>query len=208
MALSNIRDSICHHTNRMTKRNVMKKLSVFNFLALNGYYKGLNEDISWHRHGAEEAEFAAQGAQTESTLLFGRKTFEMMASYWPTPQGVRDNPGVAEGMNKSQKIVLTTTLKTVTWQNTQIIGGNAIEEIRKLKEKGNNDITVLGSGSVVTQLAAAGLIDVFQFMVDPVLLGDGTAALKGLSQTLSLKLIDSRTFKSGVVMLTYEPTKE
>lgn len=186
----------------------MRKLSVFNFLTLNGYYKGLNEDISWHRHGAEEAEFAAQGAQTESTLLFGRKTFEMMASYWPTPQGMKDNPGVADGMNKSQKVVLTTTLKTVTWQNTQIIGNNAMEEIRKLKEKGEKDVTVLGSGSVVTQLAAAGLIDVFQFMVDPVVLGEGTTVFKGLTQTLSLKLTDSRTFKSGVAMLTYEPAEK
>lgn len=186
----------------------MKKLSVFNFLTLNGYYKGLNEDISWHRHGAEEAEFAAQGAQTESTLLFGRKTFEMMAGYWPTPQGMEDNPDVADGMNKSPKVVLSTTLKTVTWNNTQIIRNNGMEEIRKLKEKGNKDITVLGSGSVVTQLAAAGLIDVFQFMVDPVVLGEGTAIFNGLTQTLKLKLTDSRTFKSGVVMLTYGPTEE
>lgn len=181
----------------------MKKLSVFNFLTLNGFYKGLSEDISWHRHGAEEAEFAAQGAQTESTFLFGRKTFEMMASYWPSPQGMKDNPEVAGGMNKSQKIVLSRTLKTVTWQNSQIISSNAMDEIRKLKEKGNNDMTVLGSGTVVAQLADAGLIDVFQFMIDPVVLGKGTPIFDGIMQTLNLKLIGSRTFKSGVVLLTY-----
>ena len=182
----------------------MKKLSVFNFLTLNGFYKGLNEDISWHRHGTEEAEFAAEGAQTQSTLLFGRKTFEMMASYWPSPQGMNDNPDVTEGMNKSQKIVLSRTLKTATWQNSQIINNNAMDEIRKLKEKGNKDMTVLGSGSVVAQLAEAGLIDVFQFMIDPVVLGKGTPIFDGITQTLNLKLIDSRTFKSGVILLTYE----
>jgi dihydrofolate reductase len=186
----------------------MKQLSVFNFLTLNGFYKGLNEDISWHRHGGEEAEFAAQGAQTESTLIFGRKTFEMMASYWPSPQGMKDNPDVAEGMNKSQKIVLSRTLKTATWQNSQIISSNAMDEIRKLKEKGNKDMTVLGSGTVVAQLADAGLIDVFQFMVDPVVLGEGTPIFGGMNQTLNLKLIDSRTFKSGVVLLTYEPMEK
>ena len=183
----------------------MKTLSVFNFLSLNGYYKGLNEDISWHRHGDEEAAFASDSAQTESTLLFGRKTYEMMASYWPTEQGMRDNPGVADGMNKSQKIVLSTSMKSASWQNPRIITNTAMEEIRKLKETGSNDITVLGSGSVVTQLADAGLVDVFQFMIDPVALGKGTPAFKDLGKTLNLKLSDFRSFKSGVVMLTYKP---
>jgi dihydrofolate reductase len=186
---------------------VMKKLSVFNFLTLNGFYKGLNEDISWHRHGSDEAEFAAQGARIESTLLFGRKTFELMASYWPSPQGMKDNPDVAEGMNKSQKIVLSRTLKTATWQNSQIICSNAMDEIRGLKEKGDKDMTVLGSGTVVAQLADAGLIDIFQFMVDPVVLGKGTPVLEGINQSLNLKLIDSKIFRSGVVLLTYESMK-
>ena len=183
----------------------MKKLSVFNFLTLNGYYKGLSDDISWHRHGGEEADFASEGAQTESTLLFGRKTYEMMANYWPTEQGMKDNPDVADGMNKSQKIVLSTTLKIAAWQNTQIVSKNTMDEVRKLKETGSKDITVLGSGSVVTQLADAGLVDIFQFMIDPVALGEGTPIFKDLAQTLNLKLTDSRIFSSGVVLLTYEP---
>lgn len=183
----------------------MKTLSVFNFLTLDGYYKGLNEDISWHRHGGEEADFASEGAQTESTLLFGRKTYEMMASYWPTEQGMKDNPGVADGMNKSQKVVLSTSLKTAAWQNTRIINKNAIAEVKKLKETGEKDITVLGSGSVVTQLADAGLVDVFQFMIDPVALGKGTPIFKDLTRLLNLTLTDSRIFSSGVVLLTYKP---
>ena len=183
----------------------MRTLSVFNFLTLDGYYKGLNEDISWHHHGSEEAEFASEGAQTETTLIFGRKTFEMMASYWPTEQGMKDNPGVADGMNKSRKIVLSRSLKTATWQNSQIIENNAVEEIKKLKEKGDKDMTVLGSGSVVTQLADAGLVDIFQFMIDPVALGKGTPVFKDLKQTLNLHLTDSKTFRTGVVLLTYKP---
>jgi dihydrofolate reductase len=183
----------------------MKTLSVFNFLTLNGYYKGLNEDISWHRHGSEEADFASEGAQTESTLLFGRKTYEMMASYWPTEQGMKDNPGVADGMNKSHKIVLSTSLKEAAWQNTRIVSSSAMDEVRKLKETGSKDITVLGSGSVVTQLADAGLVDVFQFMIDPVAIGKGTTIFQGMTQRMNLKLTDSRIFNSGVVMLTYKP---
>jgi dihydrofolate reductase len=183
----------------------MKQLSVFNFLTLNGYYKGTNEDISWHQHGSEEAEFAAEGAQTESLLLFGRKTFELMSSYWPTQQGMSDNPDVAEGMNKSQKIVFSTTLSSVNWQNTRIVKENLVEEVRKLKQLGDKDMTVLGSGSIITQLAEAGLIDVFQFMIDPVVIGDGVTEFIGLKTKIKLKLTNSRTFKTGVVLLTYEP---
>jgi dihydrofolate reductase len=185
----------------------MKKLSVFNFLSLDGYYKGVNEDISWHRHGDEEAAYAAEGAQTESILLFGRKTFEMMASYWPTPQGLKDNPAVADGMTKSQKIVISRTLNAVAWQNTRIVKDNMLDEVRKLKETGDKDITVLGSGSIVTQLADAGLIDLFQFMIDPVVLGQGVSVFHGVSQRLNLQLTKSKRFSSGVVLTEYEPLK-
>ncbi len=186
----------------------MRKLSVFNFLTLNGYYKGPAEDISWHKHGEEEGEFAAEGAQTESVLLYGRKTYEMMASFWPTPEGKKFNPAVAEGMNNSEKIVFSKTLKTASWQNTRIIKDNIVEEIKKLKNTPGKDMTMLGSGSILTQFADAALIDVFQFMVDPVALGEGTPLFQGLTKPLSLTLTGSKQFKSGVVLLNYEPEKQ
>ena len=90
----------------------MGKLSVFNFISLNGYFKGPNGDTSWHQHGnAEEGEFAAEGAQSDSIILFGRKTYEMMAGFWPTLEALKNMPAVAEGMNKSEKIVFSRTLK-------------------------------------------------------------------------------------------------
>jgi dihydrofolate reductase len=185
----------------------MRKLSVFNFLTLNGYYKGPAEDISWHQHGEEEGDFAAEGAKTESVLLYGRKTYQMMASFWPTAEGKKFNSAVAEGMNNSEKIVFSRTLKTATWQNTKIIKDNIVEEIENLKKTPGKDMTMLGSGSILTQFAEAGLIDVFQFMVDPVALGDGTALFQGLKKSLNLKLTGSKTFKTGVVLLNYEPKK-
>lgn len=183
----------------------MRKLSVFNFITLNGYFKGVNDDISWHRHGEEESAFAAEGAQTESVLLFGRKTYEMMASYWPAPEGIRDAPEVADGMNKSEKIVFSRTLTSPTWKNTRVIKENIVEEIRKLKQTPGNDLTVLGSGSIITQFAAAGLIDDYQFMVDPVVLGEGSPTFQGLPEKLDLKLTQTKSFKSGVVLLCYQP---
>ena len=145
----------------------MGKLSVFNFITLNGFYKGTNNDISWHRHGTEENEFASEGLKSDSMLLFGRVTYQMMAGYWPTPMAAQNDPTVAEGMNSSEKIVFTRTLKKAEWNNTRIISDNVIEEVKKLKKNGK-DMTILGSGSIVTLFAEHGLIDEYQIMVDPV----------------------------------------
>jgi dihydrofolate reductase len=186
----------------------MAKVNVFNFITLNGYFAGPNGDISWHRHGTEEQEYAAEGATSDSILLFGRITYQMMASYWPTPQAMKDLPEVAKGMNKSEKIVFSRTLKKAEWDNTRIIKENMIEEVNKLKKQGKRDMTILGSGSIVAQLAEAGLIDHYQIMLDPVALGAGTTLFHGMTRKLDLQLTSTRTFKSGVVLLTYEPIRK
>jgi dihydrofolate reductase len=183
----------------------MNKLSSFTFLTLNGFYKGLGEDISWHRHGAEESEYAAQGAGSDSILVFGRLTYQMMAGYWPTPMALEQNPAVAAGMNKAEKIVFSRTLSKAEWANTRVVKDDLVEEIRRLKALAGKDLTILGSGSIVTQLAAAGLIDVYQFMIDPVALGKGATLFGGLEGKLDLELTGSRVFKSGVVLLNYKP---
>lgn len=181
----------------------MRKLSSFTFITLNGFYKGANEDISWHRHGGEEADYAKEGAQSESVLLFGRKTYEMMACYWPTPLALEQARGVAEGMNRSEKIVFSTTLQKADWQNTRIVASNLVAEVQELKQTPGNDLTILGSGSVITQLTDAGLIDEYQVMIDPVALGEGKVLFHNLQQTLNLKVTFSKVFNSGVVLLHY-----
>jgi dihydrofolate reductase len=182
----------------------MRKLGVFNFITINGFYKGADEDITWHRHGGEEAAFAAEGANSRSTLVFGRVTYEMMSSYWPTPMAMENMPEVAKGMNESEKIVFSNTLKTASWSNTRIISGNIVEEMKKLKKGSGSDFTILGSGSIVSQFAEHGLIDDYQLMIDPVALGKGTSIFNGLKDNLNLKLKESRVFKSGVVLLSYQ----
>jgi dihydrofolate reductase len=183
----------------------MRQLTAFNFITLNGYFKGLNDDISWHRHGEEESSFAEEGAKSESILLFGRKTYEMMASYWPTPMAMQNSPGVAEGMNKSEKIVFSRSLKKAEWKNSRLVRENIVDEIKTMKQSPGKDMTILGSGSIITQFAEVRLIDLFQFMVDPVVLGDGVSIFNGIAKKLDLALTDSRVFKSGVVLLSYRP---
>jgi dihydrofolate reductase len=187
----------------------MRKLIVFNFVTLDSYFEGPKKgDISWHRHGAEENAYAAEGLKSGSTLLFGRVTYEMMASYWPTPAAIKNDPIVAAGMNKADKIVFSRTLKKAEWNNTRLVKDNIVEEVRKMKRMPGKDMTVLGSGSIVTQLAEQGLIDEYQIMVDPVVIGDGTPIFKGIKHKLDLKLTRTRTFQSGVVLLCYQPLEK
>ncbi len=184
----------------------MAQLTSFTFLTLNGFYKGPGNDISWHQHGGEEAQFSVDSLKGHNTLIFGRKTYQLMASFWPTPMAAQAFPEVADGMNKASKIVFSKTLKKVNWENTRILRGNLVNAVKKLKSTSTSDLTILGSGQLVTQLAAARLIDKFIIMIDPVALGKGTPLFQGIYKKLDLKLTSTQTFKSGILLLTYQPT--
>jgi len=184
----------------------MARLTAFNFTTLNGYFKGPDDDISWNQHNqGEENDYAKEGANSGSTLIFGRVTYEMMARYWPSPDALKNNPVVAKGMNESEKIVFSRTLQKADWHNTRIIKNNMLEEMKKLKQQSGKSFTILGSGSIVSQLAEAGLVDEYQIMLNPVALGDGATLFKGIQHPLQLKLTSHRVFKCGAVLLSYEP---
>ena len=183
----------------------MRRLSSFIFVTLNGYSHGPKGDISWHRHGAEENAYAAESLRSGATLLFGRVTYEMMASYWPTPLALTNDPIVAKGMNDAEKVVFSRRMRKAAWNNTTLVKKNIVEEIRKMKQMPGKNMTILGSGSIVTLFAEAGLIDEYQIMLDPVAIGKGTPIFKNIKQTLDLRLTSTKTFKSGVVLLCYQP---
>lgn len=185
----------------------MRELSTFNFITLNGFLNDHAGDISWHRHGVEENQYAAESLQSGNTLLFGRKTYEMMAGYWPTEMAKQNDPTVAEGMNNADKIVISRTLKKTEWKNTTILNGDVVNEITRLKKLPGNNITLLGSGSILTLLAENGLIDEYLIMIDPVAIGAGSTMFNGIKQPLNLQLTEVKSFKSGVVLLTYKPQK-
>jgi dihydrofolate reductase len=183
-------------------------LSAFQFTTLNGYMEGPQKgDISWHRHGPEENAFAVQSLGSGHTLLFGRLTYEMMASYWPTPAALENDPDVATAINNASKIVFSTTLKKPGWRNEELVKDQAMETVRAMKEAGRQ-MTILGSGSLVTQFAEARLIDEFTILLDPLALGNGTAIFSGMQGRLDLELLEARPFKSGAILLRYTPRKK
>ena len=186
----------------------MRKLSVFNLMTLDGYISGQGGDISWHRVDQEFQKYAEKNSNSGNTLLFGRVTYEMMAGYGPSPDALKDDPIIAEGMNRSPKIVFSRTLKKADWANTRLVKGDLVREVRKLKKQSGKGLTILGSGNIVAQLAQAGLIDEYQLLLNPVILGKGTTMFEGVEGKPALKLTSTRTFGNGNVLLCYEPMKE
>jgi len=182
----------------------MRKVFVFNLVTLDGYFEGPRREIDWHNVDAEFNEYAIGMLNSVDTLLFGRVTYELMACYWPTPDAMKNDPIVAGKMNSLPKIVFSRTLDKVAWNNSRLVKSNVEEEIQKIKKQQGKDIVILGSGSIVSELAPLGLIDEYRLMVNPVVLGAGKPLFKGIKDRLNLKLIKAKTFKSGNVLLYYE----
>lgn len=185
-----------------------RQLSAFMHLSLDGYYCDVRGDMSFAHKAPDDAEwntFVRANASGQSVLLFGRTTYEMMASWWPSPMAAQAMPDVAAGMNAAPKVVFSRTLPSADWSNTTLVKDDLVPAVRRLKSEPGPDMAILGSGSIVTQLADAGLIDALQVVVNPVALGAGTSLFAGLTTRLELTLTKSRVFKNGAVVLWYVP---
>ena len=184
----------------------MRKLRVFNQVSLDGYFVDARGDMSWaHKSDPQWNAFTAENARGGGTLLFGRVTYEMMASFWPTPAARERAPDVADAINRSLKVVFSRSLREVKWSNTKLVKSGLEDEVRALKRTAGSDLVVMGSGTIVTQLAQANLVDEYQIVLNPIVLGDGRTMFEGLQGTLSLKLADTRRFENGNVVLWYQP---
>lgn len=187
----------------------MRRLVVFNNVTLDGYFADVNGDVNWAHVGYQDTEwnaFIADNAKGGGLLLFGRITYDLMASYWPTPYAVKNDPIVAERMNNLPKVVFSRTMDNASWNNTKLVKEGMAAEVRKMKEEPGKGMTILGSGSIVTQLAQDGLIDEYQIAVHPLVLGKGRTMFDGLKEKVTLKLTKTRTFANGIILLCYEPT--
>ncbi|MCE7986480.1 MAG: dihydrofolate reductase [Caldilinea sp. CFX5] len=186
----------------------MRKLTVFNHVSLDGYFVDSKGDMSWAHADPQDAEwnaFVTGNAGGGGTLVLGRVTYDLMVSFWPTPMAAQMMPAVAERMNNLPKVLFSRTLDKATWNNTTLLKGDIAAETRKLKETPGPDMTILGSGTIVAQLAQAGLIDEYQFVVNPIVLGQGRTMFEGLPEKVALQLTQSRTFGKGNVFLSYQP---
>ena len=183
----------------------MRKVIMFNLITLDGYFEGLNKDITWHQVDDEFNEFAIEQLSKSDGLIFGRVTYQLMAAYWPTPMAVENDPIVAGKMNSLPKFVFSKTLVKADWNNTQLIKGDAIEELKKLKQQPGKDLFIFGSAILSLTFTKNGLIDEYRIIINPIVLGAGNPLFKGKGKVLKMKLLNTRSFRNGNVLLYYQP---
>jgi dihydrofolate reductase len=178
----------------------MRRLIASLFLSLDGVVESPEK---WHIPYANDEMGAAIGqAMSEAdAFLLGRVGYQEWAEYWPAA----DNE-MAAYMNNTPKYVASTTLTTADWQNSTLLEGDISEEVPKLKQQPGKNITVSGSATLVRSLLAANLLDELRLMVHPIVVGSGRRLFEDGGVRKPLELVDSRTFSTGVVDVTYRPS--
>ena len=180
-------------------------------VSLDGYFEGSDHDLLWHHVDEEFNDFAQVQMKEADTILFGRRTYQLMELYWPSKEGREDDSEVAKLMNETPKVVVSQSLKNVTetkiWKHVRLINKNVEDQIRSLKNEKGGDIILLASSNFCVSLLEWGLIDEVRIMINPVVLGEGTPLFQGLKNKVSFTLKKSRNFENGNVLLTYIPQK-
>ena len=182
----------------------MRRIFQFNMMTLDGFFAGPAGEIDWHNVDKEFNDFAVEQLKEIGALVFGRITYELMAGYWPKPSAVKNDPIVAERMNNLPKVVFSRTLNNVEWNNARLVKGDAHRELSRLKEGTGKDVAIFGSANLAAGLLEAGLIEELRVMVNPVILGTGMPLFPNADVRRRVKLLSSRTFRSGNVLLRYE----
>ncbi len=179
----------------------MRKIVAGLFMSLDGVVEAPDQ---WHFPYFNEEMGAAVGAAMAAgdTMLLGRRTYEEFAGYWPH-QG-SDVP-MADQMNNTPKLVVSTTLDRVEWQNSTLIRGNVAEALTGLKQQPGKNINITGSGTLVRSLLRDGVLDELQLLVHPIVVGSGKRLFEDIGAQVPLKLVDSTAFSTGVVSLTFQP---
>ncbi len=192
----------------------MRKLIVVELLSLDGVMQAPgapdeDTDGGFEHGGWAQPYFddvlgasAAEGMSATDAYLFGRKTYEIMARYWPNAPS--DDP-FAGHLNSTRKYVASRTLETLPWQNSTLIEGDLAVGVRELKTQAGKNITVLGSGELVQTLIENDLVDEYSVTVHPILLGGGKRLFRDSDQARRLRLVDSKATSTGAMILTYQP---
>lgn len=191
---------------KRTEEVSMRKIVAAEFLSLDGVMEAPEK---WHfpYFNEEMGQAVGEGFAASDTMLMGRVLYEEWSAFWPR-QDPEENP-IAAHMNGVSKYVVSTTLdEPLGWSNSTLIKGNVSEGITELKKQPGKDITISGSGSLVRSLLGYGLLDELRLMVHPIIVGGGKRLFEDGGDRKPLELVDSRTFSTGIVYLTYRPVAE
>jgi dihydrofolate reductase len=186
----------------------MRKILLLIHTSLDGFVAGLNGEMDWIHIDDEMFDEVGKLTQRSDTVIYGRVTFEMMESYWPTagqkPNASRHDIEHSRWTNDSLKIVLSRTRKETSWKNSKILSDNIPEQIQQLKQQPGKDMLMIGSATSAQLLMQEDLIDEYWISVNPVMLGNGIPLFRNDKKKIDLKLIASRNFNCGATVLHYE----
>ena len=186
----------------------MRKIIAVEWLSLDGYFSGPKGETDWFFMDEGTGKYLSNLFRTIDTIVLGQVTYEMFAAYWPKPDPADGNPQeLTDFMNNSRKIVFSKSLKKAEWNNSVLMKEINVAEINKLKQGSGKDIVIFGSGSIVSQFTKLKLIDEYQFLINPVFLGNGKTLFKSEEAKTKLKLYDTKKFENGNIMLHYEMEK-
>jgi len=195
----------------------MRRIVMFNRVSADGYFASTDGQLDWTVPDEAIDQAGAARMKDFDTMLFGRHTYDAFESFWPQAEGDSDTASdphsdgrhtktlrsMASWINRTAKWVFSTSKKQVSWQNSQIFRRLDPAELRARKQAPGKDMIVFGSGSLVSQLTEHGLIDEYQFIVGPLLLGAGRSLIQGVSERVPLELLEARPYASGNLMLRY-----
>ena len=196
-----------------------RRIVMFNWLTANGCFAGADGNLDWVVPDAQQAKAAVDGIALFDTVLFGRRTYELFETFWNRPlddsstapdphhagQQTREHREISIWLNQMNKLVFSKTLQNATWKNSRVLHELDPHEIETLKNQPGKNMILFGSGSIVSQLTQHGLIDEYQFVVCPILLGSGRPLLSHVSKNLRLDLLEAKQYESGDVLLRYAP---
>jgi dihydrofolate reductase len=186
----------------------MRKVVLFMHISLDGFAAGPNGELDWISYDEELEKYAEEVVSTVGAPLYGRVTYQLMESYWPTvltsPASTKHEIDHANWVENIPKVVFSKTLEKVEWNNTRLIKDNIAEEVLKLKQQPGKDLVIFGSPGLTHTFMASDLIDEYRLTVNPVILGQGMPVFKDFKDRSDLKLLNAKTFGSGVVALHYE----
>jgi dihydrofolate reductase len=191
----------------------VRHVFLFMIVSLDGYFEGPNHDLSWHVVDQEFNRFAVEQLNQIGTLIFGRVTYQLFEDYWPKagrdPATSKENLEIARMINDVDKIVFSRTLANVKetndWKNVRLLREAQPEEINRIRHLSGKDMAILGSNDLATNFLRMGLIDELRIMVNPVVIGNGNPLFRGVADQVKLKLLRTKTFRSGNVLHYYHP---
>ena len=190
----------------------MRKVIWLMHVSLDGFVAGTNGEINWIYLDDEMFDDVQELVNTADTALFGRVTYELMEGYWPTAAekstATKHDLEHAAWVNSAQKIVFSKTLKNVGWHNTKIVKDNIAEEITRMKKKSGKNLILFASPTLASTFLNHDLIDEYWFNINPIVLGSGKPLFNGIINIHKLKLLKTKMYKNGVVLLHYKQAVE